>query len=110
MPVYDRKCVSCDVVLLDKYEPYALPESPPCPSCGAATERVWFSVGRAPTVIGDECDVWIKHGICEENGEPRHFTSKAEIARVAKEKGLRNRVEHLGTPHGDRSPHTSRWI
>ena len=55
--------------------------------------------------IGDECDVWVEHGICWDDGSPRHYTSKSEMKRVAAEKGLVNMVRHV-----DGSPHTKRWI
>ncbi len=60
-------------------------------------------------VRGDECDEWIRHGLCHEDGSPRHFTSKAEMARVAKEKGLFNYVTHVGARGSDKSPHTTKW-
>jgi hypothetical protein len=54
--------------------------------------------------------VEIKHGICNEDGTPRKFYSKSEIARAAKAAGLTNFVRHVGTKDGDRSPFTTRWI
>ena len=65
---------------------------------------------RANAIIGDECDVWIQHGICHDDGSPRHYTSKSEMARVAKEKGLVNLVKHVGSNGTDKSKHTSRWV
>ena len=61
-------------------------------------------------VVGDECDLWVRNGICHEDSSPRHYTSKAEMKRVAKEKGLENRVRHIGRPGSDKSPFTTRWI
>jgi hypothetical protein len=52
----------------------------------------------------------IKHGICHDDGTPRKFYSKSEIAKAAKEKGLANIVTHVTTPGTDKSPHTTRWI
>ena len=71
-------------------------------------ERVWM--GKASAVIGDACDIWIKHGLCHADGSARHFRSKAEIAHAAAEKGLTNHVEHRGSQGGDRSKWTQRWI
>ena len=106
MPMYDRQCPRCGVMILDCLEPITSPLVV-CVKCSVATERVWLS--HPPAVAGDECDITIRHGLVNEDGSPRHFTSKAEIARVAKEKGLFNRVEHLGRQGGDRSKHTTRW-
>lgn len=44
--------------------------------------------GAAPAVHGDECDVWINHGICNDDGSPKRYRSKAEIKQAAYEKGL----------------------
>lgn len=52
----------------------------------------------------------IKHGICHEDGTPRKFYSKSDIAKAAKAAGLVNRVEHVTAPGTDKSPHTTRWI
>lgn len=103
--MYDLACNTCHRQMRDVLEPITAP--PHACSCGGRFERVWL---QAPAVIGDECDVWVKNGICNEDGTPRHYRSKAEMRRVAKEKGLVNVVEHLGTKGGDRSPHTQRFI
>jgi hypothetical protein len=65
---------------------------------------------KAPAVHGDECDIYIKNGLCEDDGTPRRFRSKADIKRAAKEKGLINYVEHKGRMDGDKSRHTQRFI
>lgn len=106
MPLYDTRCDTCGTETLDVFE--SVNEvRPRCP-CGGIVERAWLT--KPPTTIGDECDEWIRHGICHEDGSPRHYRSKAEMKRVAAEKGLVNRVRHLGTKSGDRSKHTTRWI
>jgi hypothetical protein len=64
----------------------------------------------ANAVSGDECDVWVKHGICWPNGAPRHYNSKAEMVREAAKRGLVSHVEHICKPGTDKSPHTVRWI
>ena len=45
---------------------------------------------RANAIIGDDIPggVEIVHGICNDDGTPRRYYSKSEMARVAKEKGL----------------------
>lgn len=104
--MYDFKCCTCDRVE-ERLEKMGTREVP-C-SCGGTMDHVWLP-GTGANVVGDEIDIWIKHGICHENGEPRHYTSKEEMRRVAKEKGLVNRVEHVGTRGSDKSRHTTRWI
>jgi hypothetical protein len=61
-------------------------------------------------VVGDECDVTVRHGLCHENGEPRRFRSKAEMAKVAAAKGLTNYVRHVGSKGSDKSAHTQRFV
>ena len=41
---------------------------------------------------------------------PITFYSKSDYRREMKARGLINRVEHIGVPGTDKSPHTSRWI
>ena len=66
--------------------------------------------GHTNSVIGDEIDVEVKHALCWEDGTPRRFRSRAELNRVAKEKGYINYVQHVPKPGSDKSPHTVRWI
>lgn len=94
--------------LADQNIPYGA-EFPGCLRCGAPTVRLWTARGTAG-VSGDECDIYIKHGLCHEDGAPRRFTSKAELKRAADAKGLVNRVEHVCPPGTDKSKHTSRWV
>jgi hypothetical protein len=84
-------------------------ERPPC-HCGASTEILW--AGKSHCVIGDDIPggMEIRHGICNEDGSPRKFYSKSEMARVAKERGNHNHVEHIGSHGSDKNPHTTRWI
>jgi hypothetical protein len=108
VPVYDRKCGGCGDILLDCYEPPTAP-NPDCKVCGGVMARVWLP-GKANSVIGDEIDVEIKHGLCAPDGSPRRFRSRSELRQAEKAAGWVNRVEHLGTKGGDRSKHTTRWI
>jgi len=43
-------------------------------------------------VIADEIPggVWIRHGICNEDGTPRKYYSKSEMAKEAAKRGLIN--------------------
>ena len=61
---------------------------PPCPACGAASHHDVVLLGIAPGVIGDEIDVTVRHGLCNEDGTPRRFTSMAELRREASARGL----------------------
>lgn len=36
----------------------------------------------------DECDVWIRHGICNPDGSPKRYRSKSEMKKAAFEAGL----------------------
>lgn len=107
MPMYDRRCVECQKERLDCLE-LVNPCEVLC-ECGGRTERVWI-MGRANNVIGDECDVLIKHALCNADGSPRRYRSRQEIARVAKERGYTSYVKHEPAPHTDKSKTTQRWI
>lgn len=87
-----------------------------CESCGKELE-----VGGWPycphdkvshNVITDEIPggVWIRHGICNEDGTPRKYYSKSEMVAEAKRRGLVNLVEHVPEHGSDKSRHTVRWI
>jgi hypothetical protein len=104
--MYDLKCDGCERVDIDVLEPVSAPRRT-C-ECGGTLWRTWAT--KPPAAIGDECDVTIEHGLCHENGTPRRFTSKSEIARAAKAAGLMNYVRHVGERGSDKSPMTSRWI
>lgn len=105
MPLYDLICqnkhVQRDLLL-------KIGERPPCPECGTATETLWDS---APNVIGDDIPggVWIRHGVCNEDGTPRKYYTKSAIAAEAKRRGLTQAVRHVGVPGSDKSPRTTRW-
>ena len=104
--MYDRACSACGIRRIDQLEPIATPD-PVC-LCGARLERVFLPTGRGQ-VLGDECDVWAKHAICNDDGSPKHYTSKAEMRRAAAAKGMEPHVVHIGTKGGDKSKHTTRW-
>lgn len=91
-------------------------KSTPCETCG-----IPYGIGDWPFcphgtahsgVITDDIPggIEIKHGLCHEDGSPRRFYSKSEIAAAARAKGLHNHVEHVTMPGTDKSPHTTRWI
>lgn len=60
-------------------------------------------------VIGDECDVLMRNGLCHADGSPKRYTSKEAIRRDEQKAGLTNYVVHRGTRGSDKSPHTTRW-
>ncbi len=62
---------------------------PKCPECAAETDYDYGRVfSKAPSVIGDEIDIWIRHGLVDDNGNPKHFTSKKAIREEAASRGL----------------------
>jgi len=105
MPFYDLVCKQGH-----KQYSLLLPvgERPPCPECGEATETLWET---AAAVSPDEIPggIEIRHGICNEDGTPRRYYSKSEMAREAARRGLANIVTHVTPPHTDKNPHTIRW-
>lgn len=107
MPIYDLTCPEgheqIDVLL-------KLGERPPCPQCGQPTETLWRS---ASSVIADDIPggIEIRHGLCNEDGTPRRYYSKSEMAKEAARRGLVNYVTHTTDPRSgsDKNPHTKRW-
>ncbi len=118
MPFYDRRCSQCKLIQVDCWETISAESSYPCPKgcTHGRMERTILPVRSLPNgstrgVIGDACDVTIKHGLCNPDGTPRRYTSKAEMKREAEKRGLTQHVEHKAANRGsDKSPHTSRWI
>ena len=110
MPMYDRKCSTCGLEAIDCLEPVRLADVL-CAACGGTAPRVWLR-GRTSAVIGDDIPggVEIRHGLCNEDGSPRRYYSKSEMAREAKARGLENTVRHAPLRGTDKSPHTSRWV
>lgn len=111
MQMFDMKCEACGYVKIDYLEREGSPIRPlACPECGEQQlDRVYLG-GMSAHVHGDEIDVWVRHGVCHSDGSPRHFTSKEELRRVTKEKGLVNKVQHIGRPGSDKNPNTQRFI
>lgn len=98
---YDQVCTRCDWI--NEIEVYP-GEHPPCPQCGAETERI-YTGGYG--FIGDE----IPGGMVVENlgHEPVTVYSKSELKFEAEKRGLVQRVQHVGVPGSDKSPNTTRW-
>lgn len=107
MPMYDRHCYRCGATKQDLLEPMAT-TNPVC-RCGGEMERVLMPTNR-DNVLGDECDITVKHGLCNPDGTPRRYTSKVEMRREAAKRGLVSHVEHVGGKGTDKSKHTTRWV
>ena len=101
-----------------------------CPKCGVRIEKLlWDSeplpacpvclvpyeieslgfFAKAHTVIGDEIDITVEHGICNPDGTPKRYTSKSDMRAAERALGLTNQVRHVGMPGSDKSPHTTRF-
>ena len=85
MRMIDLRCPSCDHVWFDQL--VHLADLPVCDECQVTTERAWFS---APTVRPDSIPggLWIKHGLCNEDGTPRRYDSHSEITLECEKRGL----------------------
>jgi hypothetical protein len=107
VPMYDLVCDNGHE-LIDVMAPVG--QKPECPLCGSTTQTLWR--GASTSVIDDSIPggYIVKHGICNEDGTPRKYYSKSEMTAEAKRRGLRNQVEHLGSPGSDKSKHTVRWV
>ena len=108
MPLYDVKCNKCDKEWV-RYATVAN-RALPCETCGESIELLFKA---ANSVIGDDIPggILIKHGLCNEDGSPRKYYSKSEIAAEAKRRGLVNMVKHSpDNRSGDKSKHTTKWV
>jgi len=104
---FDYLCPSCKYEKLDVIMPQEQ-RTLECPDCGGTMERAWL--GAPSSVVGDECDVTMQHGLCNADGSPRRYTSKSEMRREAEKRGLVSHVEHKPGKGTDKSKHTQRWI
>jgi hypothetical protein len=83
-------------------------ETSMCSLCSEISTRV-FVPGHANSVIGDEIDITIKHGLCHPDGTPRRFRSRAELERAKKKAGWESYVRHVPPEGTDKSKFTSKW-
>lgn len=112
MPMYNLLCEFCGHIVKDRMEKIAatVEDRGPCPKCSAvALVRTWV-MGEAHSAHGDEIDIYVRHGVVNEDGSPKRFRSKRELFREAKARGLANNVEHIGRAGGDKNSHTVRWV
>ena len=105
MQMMDFECQTCGEQRLDRL----MREGSPWPEC-CGVPCVKIRLGKPSSVVSDECDVWVKNGLCNEDGSPRHYRFKSEMRAEARRRGLVNVVEHLGSQGSDKNPHTQRWI
>lgn len=79
------------------------------PFCGGDAAK---HVPAHPQAVPDEIPggLEIKNGLCNEDGTPRKYYSRSEIAKEAKRRGWMNYVVHVPQRGSDKSPHTSRWV
>lgn len=105
----DAVCPGCGDMHTDVWIDRDHPDYPRC-RCGPALVRHWGGAG--PAVHGDDIPggVLIHHGICHDDGTPRRYYSKSEMARAAQARGLTNWVEHVGDRGSDKNPHTQRFV
>ena len=108
MPMYDKRCSSCERLQLDCWEPI-YSEIANC-ECGGQLERVYLPTTRGQ-VIGDDIPggVEIKHALCNADGSPRKYYSKSEIKREADKRGYTNYVVHQPSKGSDKSKWTTKW-
>jgi hypothetical protein len=106
--MYDLQCPECGHERPDTFIKLVAHRNEFICKCGHRMQPVWR--GHANSVIGDECDVTVKHAICNEDGTPRRYTSKEEMKREAEKRGWTNYVVHQPPPGSDKSKHTQRWI
>jgi hypothetical protein len=102
----DIECSVCEMREMDVWrEPGEYGEC----VCGAPMVRRHVKPAAAH---GDDIPggVDIPHAICHENGTPKRYYSKSEIAKALAEKGWSNRVTHIPERGSDKSKHTTRWV
>jgi hypothetical protein len=108
--MYDYRCDACGHDEIDVLAPITAAERA-CTACRPGLMRRVILPGRAHAVIGDEIDVTIRHGLCDEvTGEPVRYRSREAIRKEAARRGLTNAVEHIGAKGHDTNRATTRWI
>ncbi len=83
----DAVCPECGTELLDiDIDAY--------PVCGCGIQTVWLPKSGRGDVVQDSIEggVMIAHGICNPDGTPKRYDSRAEIARACKAARLENHV------------------
>lgn len=108
---FDYQCDTCghthiDVIAEQDQKTF------PCEKegCAGTMFRTWGLMTASSPVHGDECDVWVRNGLCNSDGSPRHFTSRKDLRQEAAKRGLVNHVEHMPGRGTDKSRNTQRFI
>lgn len=79
-------CSECNAQVSELRWNYDQP--PQCLACCKQMDEMYDVVNTSTSVIGDECDIVVRHGICHEDGSPRRYRFKSEMRRVARDRGL----------------------
>jgi hypothetical protein len=112
MKMIDLVCNKCGHVKIDHLVRDVDPQPPYiCPECGQQAFVRQLTQSNCGGVIPDGIPggIWIKNGICNDDGTPKRYDSRSEMKKAADAKGLVNRVRHQGTRGGDKSKWTSKW-
>ena len=106
MPMYDRRCTSCDWTDHDRFE-HRSHEALACPACGAASERFCDFGSGSANIVRDE----IPGGMLIENltPEPIRVYHKSEKRRIMDALGVEEFVRHQPEQGTDKSKHTQSW-
>lgn len=115
------ECVVCDGI---EHDILMDPQAITACECGAPRVEIHWTVAKsrgvdvAPaSVVGDDIPggLLIKHGICEENGDPKMYYTKSSIREAAKAKDMvwgMDYTKHVTNPKEgtDKNPHSVRCV
>ena len=104
MPVFDRKCTTCDWLTDFALEPVTDPH-PPCPDCGGETER--YMAGHGPMVIPDTYATPVVDSVMT-NKRQIHYSRSERKARM-KNNRLREFERWTSGNESDKSCLMPRW-
>lgn len=105
MPNYDRRCLTCEWTCDFNLEPVADP-NPPCPECGAVTER--YMTGHCAYVIPDTFNTPVVDSVMTAKKQI-HYTRSERKARM-KDNRLQEFIKHSSGNESDKSCfHGPRW-
>lgn len=122
MKQIDTQCPACGHITVDvllrvkdgKGEyvmPYCRQQVAEGRLCGTLVTRVFLPSG-ASSVHGDDIPggIWIRNGICHDDGSPKRYDTYSSMRKAAKDKNMVNRVEHQPSKGGDRNKNTQRFV
>jgi hypothetical protein len=110
----DARCRVCAVVRKDTLQKDG-GSIASCASCGGEMERIFQMAGEKTSDVHVDSipgGLYIKHGLCNEDGTPRRYDSYSEIRREEERRGLIPYVTHEVDPASgsDKNPYTQRFI